>query len=127
LASFWLVRGFIDAEASIQFISPKEKPLPGPDQVYFDLAGAEFTHREGLITFEVLASAFGLEDPGLKHLAALVRAIDLKEDLDSLEEAKTLKDLVDGLVTITPNDDELVQRALLIFDALYTAYRGGTL
>jgi hypothetical protein len=126
LASFWLVRRFIDPEASIQFISPREKPKPGSDRIYFDLAGAEFTHREGLITFEVLASAFGLEDPGLKHLAALVRAIDLKEDLDSLEEAKTLKDLVDGLVTITPNDDELVQRALLIFDALYTAYRGGT-
>jgi hypothetical protein len=33
---------------------------------------------------------------------------------------------VDGLVKITPNDDELVQRALLIFDALYAVYQGGT-
>jgi hypothetical protein len=126
LASFWLVRRFIDPEASIQFISPREKPKPGSDRIYFDLAGAEFTHRDRLITLEVLAAAFGLEDRGLAHLAALVRAIDLKENLDSLEEAKTLKDLVDGLVKITPNDDELVQRALLIFDALYAVYQGGT-
>ena len=125
LASFWLVRRFIDAEAPIQFISHKEIPQPGPDKVYFDLAGAEFTHRDRLITFEVLVVAFGLEDPGLKHLAALVRAIDLKENLDGLEEVKTLKDLLDGLVKITPNDGELVQRALLIFDALYAVYRGG--
>jgi hypothetical protein len=125
LASFWLVRRFIDPEASIQFISPREKPKPDSGRVYFDLAGAEFTHQDRLITFEVLASSFGLMDQGLAHLAALVRAIDLKEDLDSLEEAKTLKDLVDGLVAITPNDDDLVQRALLIFDALYAAYQGG--
>jgi hypothetical protein len=126
LASFWLVRRFIDHEASIQFISPREKPTPDSGWVYFDLAGAEFTHRDQLITFEVLLAAFDLQDRGTTRLAALIRAIDLKEDLEGLDEAKTLKDLVDGLVKITPTDDELVQRSLLIFDALYAAYQGGT-
>jgi hypothetical protein len=125
LASFWLVRRFIDHDARLAFISPQEEMKKNPGLVYFDLAGAEFTHRDQLITFEVLAAAFGLQDGGATRLAALVRAIDLKEDLEGLEEAKTLKDLVDGLVSITPNDDELVQRALLIFDALYAAYQGG--
>ena len=59
-----------------------------PELVYFDMAGAEFTHRQGLITFEVLAETFGLEDQGLAHLAALVRAIDLKEELGVNEEAE---------------------------------------
>jgi len=126
LASFWLVRRFIDNDAKLAFISPQEDMKKDPGLVYFDMAGAEFTHRDQLITFEVLAAAFGLQDRGMARLAALVRAIDLKEDLDGLEEAKTLKDLVDGLVKITPNDDELVQRVLLIFDALYAAYQGGT-
>jgi hypothetical protein len=125
LASFWLVRRFIDNDAKLAFISPQEEMKKAPGLVYFDMAGAEFTHRDRLITFEVLAAAFGLQDPGMARLAALVRAIDLKEDLEGLEEAKTLKDLVDGLVTITPSDDELVQRALLIFDALYAVYQGG--
>jgi hypothetical protein len=79
-----------------------------------------------LITFEVLAGTFGLEDRGLAHLAGLVRAVDLKEDLGVNEEAKTLKDLMDGLLTITPDDHELVGRALLLFDALYATYRGRT-
>ncbi|MFZ5447007.1 MAG: chromate resistance protein ChrB domain-containing protein [Thermodesulfobacteriota bacterium] len=126
LASFWLVRRFIDSDAKLAFIPPQEKMQRDPGLVYFDMAGAEFTHRDGLITFEVLLSAIGLQDQGTTRLAALVRAIDLKEDLEGLEEAKTLKDLVDGLVKITPNDGELVQRALLIFDALYAAYQGGT-
>jgi hypothetical protein len=126
LASFWLVRCFIDHDAKLAFISPQAEMKKDPGLVYFDMAAAEFTHRDQLITFEVLAAAFGLQDRGISRLAALVRAIDLKENLDSLEEAKTLKDLVDGLVKITPNDDELVRRALLIFDALYAVYQGGT-
>jgi hypothetical protein len=124
LASFWLVRRFIDNDAKLAFISPQEEMKKDPGLVYFDMAGVEFTHRDRLITFEVLAAAFGLQDRGTTRLAALVRAIDLKEDLEGLEEAKTLKDLVDGLVSITPKDDELVQRTLLIFDALYTVYQG---
>jgi hypothetical protein len=126
LASFWLVRRFIDGEAKLAFIPPQEKMQKDPGRVYFNMAGAEFTHRDQLITFEVLAAAFGLQERGISRLAALVRAIDLKEDLEGLEEAKTLKDLVNGLVSITPTDDELVQRVLLIFDALYAAYQGGT-
>jgi hypothetical protein len=126
LASFWLVRRCIDPDAKLAFISPKEEIHQDPGLVYFDVAGAEFSHREGLITFEVLAMTFGLEDRGLAHLASLVRAIDLKEDLGVTEEAKTLKDLIDGLLTITPDDHELVGRALFLFNALYATYRGRT-
>jgi hypothetical protein len=126
LASFWLIRRFIDGDAKLAFIPPQAEMKKDPNLVYFDMAGAEFTHRDQLITFEVLVAAFGFQDRGMTRLAALVRAIDLKEDLEGLEEAKTLKDLVDGLVKITLTDDELVQRVLLIFDALYAAYQGGT-
>lgn len=126
LASFWLVKRFIDIDANLTFIPPKEEMKKDPGLVYFDMADAEFTHRDRLITFEVLVAAFGLQDRGTTRLAALVRAIDLKEDLEGLEEAKTLKDVVDGLVKITPNDEELVHRALLIFEALYAAYQGET-
>jgi hypothetical protein len=125
LASFWLVKRFLDSGAKIEFISPKQRIQQDPQRVYFDLAGGEFTHREGLITFEVLLAAFGLADRGLTHLTALIRVIDLKEDLETHEEAKTLKDLVDGLVKITLSDLELVERTLLVFDALYAAYQGG--
>jgi hypothetical protein len=126
LASFWLVRRFIDKEAEIAFISPQEKLTKDPERIYFDMAGAEFTHRDRLITFEVLASSFGLADRGMERLATLIRSIDLKEGLEGLEEAKIFKDLIDGLVKITPDDYELVNRALLVFDALYTTYQGET-
>ncbi|MBM4275205.1 MAG: chromate resistance protein [Deltaproteobacteria bacterium] len=126
LASFWLVRRFIDKDADILFISPKQEMESNARRVYFDMAGGEFTHREQMITFEVLAGSFGLLDQGGARLAALVRAIDLKEDLEGMGEAKVLQDLVDGLVKITPDDYELVNRALMIFDALYTTYQGET-
>ena len=124
LASFWLVKRFIDKEAEIAFISPQGKLTKDPERIYFDMAGGHFTHRDQLITFEVLAASFGLEDKGIAHLAALVRSIDLKEELEGMDEAKTLKDLIDGLVKITPGDHELMARALVLFDALYATYRG---
>lgn len=126
LASFWLVKRFIDNDANLAFISPREEINRDTGWIYFDMAGAEFTHRDRLITFEVLAASFGLADQGLARLTALIRNIDLKEDPDGVEEAKALKDLIDGLAQITPDDHELVQRALLVFDALYAAYQGGT-
>jgi hypothetical protein len=124
LASFWLIRRFIDPEAQLQFISPREKPKLHPDGIYFDLAGGEFTHRDQMITFEVLIASFGLQDRGLSRLAGLIRHIDLKEDLEGAEEARTLQDLIDGLVNNTPDDHELVQRTIFVFDALYTTYQG---
>jgi hypothetical protein len=124
LASFWLIKRFIDPKAQIQFISPTEKHQPSSQRVYFDMAGGEFTHREQMITFEVLIASFGLKDRGLSRLAGLIRHIDLKENLEEAEEAGTLQDLIDGLVKITPDDHELVQRAFLVFDALYITYQG---
>ena len=47
LASFWLVRRFIDNDAKLAFISPQEEMKKDPGLVYFDMAGVEFTHRDG--------------------------------------------------------------------------------
>ncbi|MBI4963618.1 MAG: chromate resistance protein, partial [Desulfomonile tiedjei] len=40
LASFWLVRRFIDQEAKLAFISPKGEMKKNPGLIHFDMAGA---------------------------------------------------------------------------------------
>lgn len=121
LASFWLARRFIDPEARIEFVAGKSRPARGPDRILFDMSGGDFTHQDGLITFEAMIAAFGLDAPGLPRLAAIIRAIDLKEDSDN-DEARAIRDVIDGLVLLARDDFDLVDRALGVLDALHAAY-----
>ncbi len=126
LASFWLVTRRIDADAAIRFLTPNE-PLPrAAGVVSFDLPGAEFTHRGDLVTFEVLARDFGLRDAAVRRLTGIVKAIDLADDSGEEgglpAEARAVKDVLDGLVVISKSDAELLERALVLFDALAATY-----
>ncbi len=130
LSSYWLVARRIDAGAAIRFLPPGEAVPRGPELASFDMPGADFTHRGGLVTFEVLAQDFGIADPAVRRLTGIVKAIDLAADL--LEEggedgglpaeARAVKDVLDGLVKISKDDAELLERALLLFDALAATY-----
>jgi hypothetical protein len=59
---------------------PAQGYRPLPDELRFDMYDAEFTHDGDLCTFEVLLRDFALGDPALRRLAAIVHAIDLKQE-----------------------------------------------
>lgn len=65
VASAWLIRRFIDAQARFVWLaSPSECP---DDALGFDFDGATFTHVGERVTFEVLLASFGLDqDPALR-------------------------------------------------------------
>ncbi|HYV01971.1 MAG TPA: chromate resistance protein ChrB domain-containing protein, partial [Actinomycetota bacterium] len=72
IACPWLIQRFIDPEAEILYVPP-DKVLEfaqREDARSFDAPGAEFTHRGGNCSFEVLIEEFGLaSDPALRRLA----------------------------------------------------------
>ena len=72
VASAWLIRRFIDAQAQFLWLdSPEDCPA---DALGFDFDGATFTHVGDKVTFEVLLESFGLDsDNALTRLAALVQ------------------------------------------------------
>lgn len=127
LASIWLVRRFIDPLARLRFVDPAARPPAEKGVVRFDMAEAEFTHQEGLITFEVMARAFGLGARIPAGLMAAVRAVDIGDpgEEGAPDEAAGLKRLLDGLLALCPDDETLVERALVVFDALAAAYPVG--
>src|SRR3546814_10037846 len=66
IASAWLIRRFIDPEASFKFVEGKGY-VPEPDELRFDMADAEFTHEGDRCSFETLVFLTGLEtDPALR-------------------------------------------------------------
>lgn len=122
LASFWLIRRFIDPTPSIVFLQESEAVPAGPDVVSFDMAHADFTHVGGLITFEVLVDAFGLTAQVPQRMREVIKAIDL-EELDAAPvETHGIKRMLDGLVAADNDDHVRTEQALYFFDTLLASY-----
>src|SRR5213080_4701398 len=86
IACPWLIRRFIDPDAEILYVRADEVLDVASQEGArsFDAPGAEFTHRDGKCSFEVLIEDFELgSDPALVRLAQIVHAADVSEDRDS--------------------------------------------
>ncbi len=120
LASAWLIKRFIDRDAKFAWIArPSERPKKA---VGFDYDGAEFTHVKNRVTFEVLASAFGLDhDPALTRIGAAVHFLDVGGI--PVPEANGLETMLKGAKEKARGDDALLAEAMRTFDLLYSGYR----
>jgi hypothetical protein len=125
MASAWLIRQFIDPKARFKFV-PAKGYQPGPRELRFDMFDAEFTHEGDLCTFEVLIQRFGLDDPGLRHLAEIVHDIDMKDAKYGRAEAAGIGQLVAGIAAAHADDEERLARGAALFSDLYAGYGGAT-
>lgn len=121
LACAWLIRRFIDPEATIRYA--KE---PGPGELPFDMTTGRFSHRGNLCTFETMLRAFDLEEPALRRLARLVHEIDLRDSRYRPPEATGVAAVLRGWLAAGLNDQELEAHGLALFDGLYTALTTAT-
>lgn len=119
LASAWLIRRFIDPDARFLWLSA---PDQCPSQALgFDFDGAAFTHVGAQVTFEVLLTSFGLEDDAaLSRIGGLVHYLDVGGI--PAAEAAGLEALLKGLCQQFGEDDELLDEAAKLFDALHQAF-----
>jgi hypothetical protein len=122
IACPWLIRRFIDPDAEILYV-PASSVLTVAEVESarsFDAEGAQYTHREGKCSFEVLIEEFGLGgDPALARLAGIVHAADIKEDLDSDPLGPGLEAIGIGGLDVEADDDRLFERGSFVYDALY--------
>ena len=119
LASAWLIKRFVDRDARFVWIeSPRQRPRQA---VGFDFDGAEFSHVDNRITFEVLLTSFGLDhDPALTALGAVVHFLDVGGI--PVADAKGLETMLRGIKEKARSDDALLAEAMRIFDHFYSAY-----
>ena len=119
LASAWLIKRFVDRDARFVWIeSPRQRPRQA---VGFDFDGAEFSHVDNRITFEVLLTSFGLDhDPALTALGAVVHFLDVGGI--PMADAKGLETMLRGIKEKARGDDALLAEAMRIFDHFYSAY-----
>jgi hypothetical protein len=119
VASAWLIRRFIDPKARFAWLAkPKDCPKRA---VGFDFDGAEFTHVDGKVTFEVLVASFGLEaDAGLRRIGALIHFLDVGGL--PVPEAAGFAALLRGAQATLTNDDRLLDEAGKLMEMLYVFY-----
>lgn len=120
LATAWLVSRFIDKSPNFIWLTDAKKC---PKQALgYDFDGATFTHVGELVTFEVVARSFGLDDkPALARLGRLVHYIDVGGI--PLDEAPGIEMLVRGLQAQHGDDDQLLEAAFAFFDTLHAALK----
>ncbi|QMU29688.1 chromate resistance protein ChrB domain-containing protein [Adhaeribacter radiodurans] len=121
IACPWLIRRFIDPTAEIIFapVADISRLAVELEATPFDIPETEFTHYEDRCTFDYFLEKYRLTDPALHRLAPIVRGADT-DNHALASEAAGLWAIAAGLAYNTPNDYELLEKGMLIYDSLYS-------
>ena len=120
-ACAWLILRHIDRQATIEYVEAEALPdaieegaLPFHNTVSEDPGTRERT------SFQELLAEYRLDDTNeaLALLGEMVYAAETKE-LGSIEEGEGLRAIAKGMNSLVQSDQEMVERMLPVFDALY--------
>ena len=121
IACPWLIRNFIDAEAEFLYV-PASEVLEVAEREgahSYDAPDAEYTHRDGLCSFEVLVDDYAIDDPAVKLLARIVHGADIADDRDATPQSRGLLAIAEGFSLLNLRDHRQLELSLPVYDALY--------
>jgi hypothetical protein len=119
MSTAWLVRRFIDPQATFRFADPDRRSELGPSIVPFDMVGVELGHQHGGCTFETVARRFAIGDPSVAWLARIVHQLDLKTGEPTPVDAAVIGQMVEGLRRMYADDTDLLEHGIVMFESLY--------
>lgn len=121
IACPWAIRRFIDSDAVILYV-PTERVFETAERekaIAFDIPGAPISHDGELCSFDSLLDRFGLDDPALRVVAAIVRGADTDRH-DLAPEAAGLHAISLGLSLNYDDDHAMLEQGMVIYDALFS-------
>ena len=119
LACAWLVRRFIDPEATVVWLE-KGDELPA-GAVGFAFEGAHFAANESRAAYEEMLARLDLvKSPALVKIGSIVHFLELGGEV--VPEAAGVQTLLQGAQRRAPRADEWLVEAEKTFDLLYEAY-----
>lgn len=117
VSSAWLIRRFIDANASFGFVND---PHEQPDAIPFDMFQAGgFGHRGDDCTFETLRKEFAIRDVKVETIAEIIHDTDLADEKFGRSEGLGLDRVLIGWAQQGISDDELLRRGMEMIEGLY--------
>jgi hypothetical protein len=123
IACPWLIKRFIDPDAEFIYVN-REQVLEVAEREgahSYDAEGAEYTHRDGKCSFEVIVEEFHLSgDDALMQLASIVHAADVSADAQASPQGAGLKAIASGFRLVHGTDDvKKLELESPMYDALY--------
>jgi hypothetical protein len=118
----WLIKKFVDPNAEFLFVAEEDllkTAASGP--IPFDaprLAQVKLNHRGDRCSFEAIMEDFKLDAPGLRRLALIVRAADVKGQEHVAAEGLGLRAIAEGFAALGLPDEERLRYGFQIYDAL---------
>jgi len=116
-ACIWLIRRFLDPEASFAFFGDPAEAPEGAE--LFDVVGARLSHRGDDCSFETFLKEYDLGDPVLKEISEIVHDADLMDEKYARPESEGLDAIVRGMQLSLPDDLTLSSRTDALYDGLY--------
>lgn len=120
IACPWLIARFIDKQPEFLYV-PTGEVFAVANQtgaIPYDIPGAELSHAGEHCSFDAFLRKYGLTDPALQHLAAIVRGADTSR-LDLTPQSAGLFAISLGLSHNFVDDHAMLEQGLVIYDALY--------
>jgi AraC-like DNA-binding protein len=121
IACPWLIKRFIDPDAEIIYV-PVDQVISQAavlNAIPFDLPGVEYTHYDDQCSFDYFIKKHQLKDIALDRIAAIVRGADTDRH-DFAPQAAGLSAIFLGLSKNIPDDHELLELGIKVYDGLYT-------
>ena len=117
IASAWLIKRFCDPTARFAFADAADAARKG---IPFDILGAEYGHQSDDCTFETLVKRFAIKDRRVRLIAEIVHEADLHDGKFTRQESTGVDLAIKGLAVSTPDDHELLEQGIALFDGLYS-------
>ena len=119
LACAWLIRRFVDPEATLAWLDKDEQAPSGALGFAFD--GAHFAAGAGHVAYEEMLAKLNLgKNAALQKIASIVHFLEMGGS--AVPEAAGVQTLLQGAQRRSTNAQDLVAEAEKTFDLLYDAY-----
>ncbi len=120
IACPWLVARFVDPEAEFLYVPSADvlRVAAETGAVPYDIPGVAMTHVGELCSFDAFIAKYELTEPALAQLATIVRGADTSR-LDLAPQSAGLYAISLGLSNICCYDHEMLDRGMVLYDALY--------
>ncbi len=120
IACPWLIRRFIDPQARFLYVPADQVSAQAESlgAIPYDVPGVRFSHRGDACSFDAFIADFGLRDPSLDALAAIVRGADTGQPALTSQSAGLLAISL-GLSANFSDDHAMLEQGMVIYDALY--------
>ena len=96
----------------------KKKKAGESNAIPFDIPEVDFTHYDDKCSFDYFVQKYEIDDPAIHTVAIIVRGADTDRH-DLAAQSSGLWAISSGLAHISKSDYELVEKGMMIYDALY--------